>query len=229
MHHIRLRREPVHQASQAALQSPEQGLASLGAAACRHQRARQTALRPLHLHKPRKDAGHAELVRIAAIHARKQRLGEVIQRLAPKVIRHEFRNAAVRIGRRPAEELQAHAHLRPPTDQRRRQHRTGTRRHEHGRPLGQANQFPVALNVGDALLVVRADDVAGQAQFLDQLHRLRLGRDETIGTPFEHAVFPLTGFDHPANSRLFFDQSMGNAGVREIIGSRKTGRCRRRR
>ena len=56
-------------------------------------------------------------MRIASVDAGEQRLGQIVERLLPKMIDHKFGDAAIGITLRAAQQLEAHANFGPPTQQ----------------------------------------------------------------------------------------------------------------
>ncbi len=77
-------------------------------------------------------------------------------------------------------------------------------------------------------MIVRPDDLIGQAHFADQLHGPGLRRHETVWTGFQYAALLDGGLDHATGAAGFLDERRPDSSFVEIVGCRKAWKFRRR-
>ena len=76
-------------------------------------------------------------------------------------------------------------------------------------------------NVSDSLMVVRADQVRAQADFVNQFGGRGLGRQKAIRPAFHHAAFNYSCLQQAAQHRFALNQRHRTAGFGQRIGRRQ--------
>ena len=229
MNHVGAGTQSLDELAESALQGRKKrafgGLRWIGfGLRLRQNTARQAAVLRFNLRESREYTVDAHLARIAAIDAREQRLGQIVDRFLAVVVQQKIFDRAIgpRIARL-AEKLQAHADLGAPTQEVGFHHGHDLGGDHHHQALGQPDQLALLENVGDARMVVRSDDLIGEPQFADQIHGPWFGAEKSVGTFFEHTALDDRGSDHAANARLSLHDGGPDAGLRQVVGSGKTG------
>src|SRR5215510_4755870 len=118
---------------------------------------------------------------------------------------HRFIVVLVLISRR-AEPFPRHADLGPKREQARGHHRQDARRHHELQALRNCDKSPFDQNVGLALKVIRANDLAAQSELAAKLGGFRLDAQEGIWPAFEYIPFTIFGADHAAQPVRFFKE-----------------------
>ena len=88
----------------------------------------------------------------------------------------------------------------------------------HHQPVGHGDKAATFENVGDAEMVVRADDLVAEAHLVDEFEGGRLGGEERIGTGFDDAAVDVVGADDSAEGGVLFNQHSGLARFSEFPG-----------
>ena len=88
--------------------------------------------------------------------------------------------------------------------------------HHELETIRQRQQAAALPNVGDAQVIVRADDFVRQPQLADQIHGCGLHGKEAIGAALDDAAFDTLCLDDATEPWPGFKQCGGNAGLSQV-------------
>ncbi len=161
----------------------------------------------LHFGESREHGTNTEVCRLAAIHARKKRIGQAIDHLAAVVTFNESRNGFVVFDRaRRMKEFLRHPQLRFPREQWRHARRHDLGRNQEHETVGHLDETASGQNVSLAIGIVRADQLITQAERAAEIGGPRLFADKGIWACLYDATGNVVGAEHASQARRSFIQ-----------------------
>src|SRR4051812_34236299 len=103
-------------------------------------------------------------------------------------------------------QVEAHAGLASPSEQRALGQRQEARRHGENQALRQQVQLAVFPDVALSIPLRGADEAIAEAELATQRGGLRTGQNEGVGAAVDHESIASLGLDVPAEARSRFDE-----------------------
>src|SRR5678815_1463289 len=120
---------------------------------------------------------------------------------------------------RTAEQLEPHADLRAPTEERRLEQRPRLRGNHHHETIRHRRELAVTQDVGNAPRVVGTDHVGFESDLANQLEGSGLSGEVAVRTGLDEAALHLFGADDPAQPGLPLDQRGSDSFLAQVPGS----------
>ena len=165
------------------------------------------------------DGVGAEGFGVASVDAREEGFGEVVNGFLAVVFADELGDGAFGgIGVRLREVFEAHFKLGSPAEQGTEGDGEELSGDHHHEPVGHGDEAATFDDIGDAEVIVGADDLVRQAHFVDKFEGGWLGGEEAIGAGFDDAPLDVISADDSAEGGVLFNQHSRLPGFGQFPG-----------
>ena len=202
------RRESLDELPEAALEGSERGRkASGGRRRGGAQAAHDASVALLEGRQPGEGGPKRKALGVSRVNAREEGLGDPLEHLRSESAAHERRDRLVLIApTRGSHEVETHAELASPREERAREDGGDPRGHREGHAFGQRKKSPAPKDEDRARPRVRGHQPVGEAQRPDEGQRLRLLHQEAVGSALDEEAAVVFGADHATQALAGFEE-----------------------